>query len=126
MKKLLLWVMLLLAIATSYSQDTFVRKYTSMIVTKDDVSEPEKPADLTVVFNPNGERGVKFYYGTGTVKEYYQVSGIEEGTTKGGYKFQLIEILDKEQGVQITLQLFDEDKTLRLIFLPGNTIEFYE
>ena len=40
MREVILWMMLLLAIATSYSQDPFVRKYTSMIVTKDDFSEP--------------------------------------------------------------------------------------
>lgn len=125
MKKLLLLAMLLFGTMT-FAQDTFVRKYTSMIVTKDNVSQSEKAASLTVVFNPNGKQEVKFYYGSGKISEYYQVSELEEGTTEGGYPYQLIKIVDKEDGVRVTLQLFDKDETLRLIFAPGNTIEFYE
>lgn len=126
MKKLLLLAMLLLAVATSYSQDTFVRKYTSMMVTRNDVEEPVKAADLTVVFNPNGNRGIKLYYGSGETAEYLQVSDLTEGTTTGGYKYQLIELLDKKDGYEISLQLFDDDGVLRLLFSKGNTIEFYQ
>ena len=126
MKKLLLGLMLLLAVATSYSQETFVRKYTSMIATKNNVQEEEKKANLTVVFNPNGEKGVKFYYGNGKTTEYYQVSDLEIAKTSNGDDYQLIEIIDKEEGFQLTLQLFDKIGALRLIFSRGNTIEFYE
>lgn len=126
MKKLLLGMMLLLAIATSYSQDTFVRKYTSMISTKNDVSEKQVSANLTVVFNPSGENGVRFHYGNGNVTEYYQTSNLETGKTVSGEEYQLIEIVDKKDGYQITLQLFDKIGVLRLIFSAGNTIEFYE
>jgi hypothetical protein len=125
MKKLLLGALLLLSMSM-FSQEPFVRKYTSIIVTKDDVSEEEKEAELTAVFNPNGQRGVKFYYGSGEVTEYYQVSDLKEGVTSGGYKYQIIDILEKKEGVHITLQLFDDDGVLRLIFSAGNTIEFYE
>lgn len=35
-------------------------------------------------------------------------------------------MVDKKDGYQITLQLFDKIGVLRLIFSAGNTIEFYE
>lgn len=126
MKKFLTILLLLLAVAVSYSQDTFVRKYTTMISTRESVAEEEVKANLTVVFNPNKEKGVKFYYGNGKTSEYYQLSDLEKGKTEGGYEYQLVEIIDKEEGNQITLQLFDTIGVLRLIFSKGNTIEFYE
>lgn len=125
MKKLLLLAMLLFGTMT-FAQETFVRKYTSMMVTRDDVEEAMKAADLTVVFNPNGNRGIKLYYGSGETAEYLQVSDLTEGTTTGGYKYQLIELLDKKDGYEISLQLFDDDGVLRLLFSKGNTIEFYQ
>jgi hypothetical protein len=125
MKKLLLLAMLLFGTMT-FAQETFVRKYTSMMVTIDDVEEAMKDADLTVVFNPNGNKGIKFYYGSGETTEYLQVSDLTEGTTTGGYKYQLIKIINKEKGYELILQLFDNDGVLRLLFSEGNTIEFYQ
>ena len=125
MKKLLLLAMLLFGTMT-FAQDTFVRKYTSMMATRNNVEEPVKAADLTVVFNPNGNKGIKFYYGSGETTEYLQVSDLTEGTTTGGYKYQLIKIINQEKGYELTLQLFDNDGVLRLFFSEGNTIEFYE
>ena len=125
MKKLLLLSMLLFGTIT-FAQETFVRKYTSMMATRNDVEEPVKSASLTVVFNPNKSKGVKFYYESGETTEYLQVSDLTEGTTTGGYKYQLIKILNKEQGYEVTLQLFDDDGVLRLFFSEGNTIEFYQ
>jgi hypothetical protein len=125
MKKLLL-IALLFVSFTTCAQETFVRKYTSMMVTRNDVEEPVKAADLTVVFNPNEKKGIKFYYESGETTEYLQVSDLTEGTTTGGYKYQLIKILDKTKGYEILLQLFDNDGVLRLVFSEGNTIEFYQ
>jgi hypothetical protein len=125
MKKLL-FIALFIVSFTSFAQETFVRKYTSMMVTRDDVEEAMKDADLTVVFNPNGNRGIKLYYGSGETTEYLQVSDLTEGTTTGGYKYQLIKLLDKKDGYEISLQLFDNDGVLRLLFSEGNTIEFYQ
>ena len=125
MKKLL-FIALFIVSFTSFAQETFVRKYTSMMVTRDDVEEAMKDADLTVVFNPNGNRGIKLYYGSGETTEYLQVSDLTEGTTTGGYKYQLIKLLDKKDGYEISLQLFDNDGVLILLFSEGNTIEFYQ
>jgi hypothetical protein len=72
------------------------------------------------------QKGIKFYYANGEITEYYQVSDLTEGKTKSGEEYQLIEIVDKEEGVKIILQLFDKIGVLRLIFSAGNTIEFYE
>lgn len=126
MKKLLLLVMLVLGISTSYSQETFVRKYKYMIVTKNNVSGINKKADVTVVFNPNQQRGIKFHYISGKTTEYYQVSDLTEGKTESGEEYQSIKVIDNEEGYQITIQLFDKIGALRLIFSEGNTIEFYE
>jgi hypothetical protein len=125
MKKIIIFSLLLLSI-TTFSQETFVRNYKYMIVTENDVSGINKKAELTVVFNPNKQKGIKFYYANGKIAEYYQVSDLTEGKTEAGQEYQLIEIVDKEEGLKIILQLFDKIGVLRLIFSAGNTIEFYE
>lgn len=124
MKKLLLLAMLFFGTIT-FAQETFVRNYTYLILTNNDVSEEKKPAQLTVVFNPNNKKEVKFIYASGKVVEFYQTSSMKEGTTTGGYKYQLIDIVNKTNGVQITLQLFDDDDTMRLVFSSGDSIEFF-
>jgi hypothetical protein len=40
----------------TFAQETFVRKYVSMIVTNDFIASESQEADVTVVFNPNGQR----------------------------------------------------------------------
>lgn len=126
MKKIILWIILLLAVAISYSQETFVRKYKYMIVTTDGVSSLNREADLTVVFNPNQEKEIKFYYGNGETTEYYQVSELVEGKTTSGEEYQMIKVINKKDGYQMRLQLFDKIGALRLIFSANSTIEFYE
>ncbi|MFY7988487.1 MAG: hypothetical protein ACOVNP_06355 [Flavobacterium sp.] len=124
MKKILFVAILLLCSAT-YAQDTFVRKYTKLVSTKNNVEEPEKEINITVVFNPKGEKEIKFYYtDTGKTKTFYQVSGLETGKTEGGYEYQLIEVIDGEDGYKLILQLFDNDDVLRLIISEGYIIEF--
>ena len=126
MKKLLLWMMLLSVVSTSYSQETFVRKYKYMIITKNNISELSKDVNLIVVFNNNNEKEIKFHFESGEITEYYQVSDLTEGKTESGEEYQLIEIVSKEKGNQIMLQLFDRVGALRLVFSKGNTIEFYQ
>jgi hypothetical protein len=125
-KKILLWMMLLLTVSILYSQETFVRKYNYMIVTKDGVSGLSREADLTVIFNYNQEKQIKFHYATGETQEYYQVSQLIEGKTKSGEQYQLIKIIDKKDGYQFILQLFDKIGAMRLIFSENNSVEFYE
>jgi hypothetical protein len=125
MKKLLL-IALLIVSFTTCAQETFVRKYTKLLSTKNNVEEPEKEINLTVIFNPKGEKEIKFYYpNSGESKTFYQVSKLEKGKTEGGYEYQLIEVIDEEDGYKLTLQLFDKDDVLRLIIAEGYKVEYY-
>jgi len=123
MKKIVLLLMLLCTTIT-FAQETFVRKYISMIVTNNFVKQNNEPADVTVVFNPEGLRKIVFYFGKGTTQTYYQIGGVTEGETNSGDKYQVIECLD-ERGNSTFLQLFDEVGCLRVIIKEGYKVEFY-
>ncbi|TXG83057.1 MAG: hypothetical protein E6R13_04270 [Spirochaetes bacterium] len=123
MKKLL-FMFLLIVSCTSSAQDTFVRHYTSFIVEKANVKQPEKKITLTVVFNPNNENKIVFRYGDGRSRTFYQVTDVETGKTTGGYEYQLIRVIDSEDASEATLQLFDKDGVLRIIVSNGDSIEF--
>jgi hypothetical protein len=123
MKKILLISMLLLGTMT-FAQETFVRKYVSMILTENFIASESQEADLTVVFNPNEQRKIVFYFGNGERRVYYQLEGVTEGKTNAGEQYQFIKCLD-EKGVTIFLQLFDELGCLRVIISEGYKIEFY-
>ena len=116
MKKLLFVAMLLLCSVT-YAQDTFVRKYTKLLSTKNNVEEPEKEINLTVIFNPKGEKEIKFYYpNSGESKTFYQVSKLEKGKTEGGYEYQLIEVIDEEDGYKLNIFLDRKDLYIYFVF----------
>jgi hypothetical protein len=125
MKKIYIVIMLLF-ISVSYAQETFVRNYNFFIVTKNNISEEPTKGNLTVVFNPKNKKEVKFYYSDNSTKTFYQTSPVELGKTKSGFEFQSINVINAEDGYNCTIQLFDENKTLRIIFADGYNIEFYE
>ena len=107
-----------------FAQETFVRKYVSMILTENFIASESQEADLTVVFNPNEQRKIVFYFGNGERRVYYQLEGVTEGKTNAGEEYQFIKCLD-EKGMTIFLQLFDELGCLRVIISEGYKIEFY-
>jgi hypothetical protein len=123
MKKILL-ISMLLCNTIIFAQETFVRKYVSMIVTNDFIASEPQDADVTVVFNPNGQKKVFFYLSNGNRRVYYQLEGVTEGKTNAGEEYQLIKCLD-EAGVTTFIQLFDELGCLRVIISEGYKIEFY-
>ena len=123
MKKILL-ISLLLCNTIIFAQETFVRKYVSMILTENFIASESQQADLTVVFNPNEQRKIVFYFGNGERRVYYQLEGVTTGKTNAGEEYQFIKCLD-EKGVTIFLQLFDELGCLRVIISEGYKIEFY-
>lgn len=124
MKKILITLILCLCSLNIYCQDIFTRNYKYMIVKRNDVIKPMESITLTVVFNPNNTKGVKFYYPDGKVTFFYQVTGVKKGTTKGGQEYQIMDVVSSENGDELTIQLFEN--ILRVIFSAGNTIEFYE
>lgn len=119
-------MMLLLVIATSYSQDTFVKKYTSMISTKNYKESKNEEINLTVVFNSDKKKGVKFYFEDGKIKSFTQIGKIEKGFTENGTRYQLMLAIDNENGYEVGIQLFDDVNALRILISDGYNIEYYE
>ena len=115
---------MLLCSTMTFAQETFVRKYVSMIITDNFIASESQPADVTVVFNPNGQRKIVFYFANGQRRVYYQLEGVTEGKTNAGEEYQFIKCLD-EAGITTFIQLFDELGCLRVIIAEGYKIEFY-
>lgn len=124
MRKMLFTLFVVLFSSNCFSQETFVRKYTSIIITRNDFHEQEKPNDLTVVFNPDRTKSIKFYYVDGRVKTFLQTSTVTEGKTVGGHEYQFLNVVDYSTGDAYGIQLFDS--ILRVIVNDKNYIEFYE
>lgn len=115
---------MLLCSTITFAQETFVRKYVSMIITDNFITSESQEADVTVVFNPNGQRKIVFYFANGERRVYYQLEGVTEGKTNAGEEYQFIKCLD-ESGLTTLIQLFDELGCLRVIIAEGYKIEFY-
>lgn len=125
MKKLLLLAMLLFGTMT-FAQETFILKYTSFITKEDNVIQPERFMNVTVVFNEKETTDVVLYYDSGATIRYNTYGGTEKVTTKGGEKTQTIKALDSADGKEVLLQLFESTGTLRIIIANGWFIEFYK
>ena len=125
MKKLLLLSMLLFG-TTSFAQETFILKYTSFITKEDNVIQPERFMNVTVVFNEKKTTDVVLYYDSGATIRYNTYGGTEKVTTKSGEKTQTIKALDSADGKEVLLQLFESTGTLRIIIANGWFIEFYK
>jgi hypothetical protein len=123
MKKILLFSLLLLSL-TMFSQTTFVKKYTSMVAKKENIKQPWEEIDLTVVFNPNNSKEIVFYYSNGNTRTFYQTANAEEGKTKSGQEYQIVDCVDQD-GTEVSIQLFDDNTCLRVIVAKGYTVEFY-
>ncbi len=124
MKKILIYSLLLLSITAS-AQDTFVKKYTAYVTRENDVLQPWVYSEVTVVFNANNLRDVVFYYTSGKKRTLHQITGAVKGVTDNGDAYQVIDCVD-DDGTELTVQLFDDDKCLRLIIAKGYSIEFHK
>jgi hypothetical protein len=127
MKKLLLGALLLLSSFACIAQEnsTFVKKYTSMISKEDDVVGEWVYKETTVVFNPEGKSEVKFYFPNGNTYTYYQIGDVTTGVSENGMNYQLIECLT-EEGKTVMLQLYEDDKCLRVLIAKGYLVEFHK
>jgi hypothetical protein len=125
MKKLLLGALLLLSSFVCMAQETFVKKYTSMIAVSNNVKGEWQSTDITVVFNANGVRDIVFYYPNGNTRTFHQIVGMTKDTTTNGDAYQIVECLD-ESGDRVAIQLFEDDTCLRVIIDKGWFIEFHK
>ena len=125
MKKLLLGALLLLSSYTCIAQETFVKKYTSLIAVNNNVKGEWQSADITVVFNADGVRDIVFYYPNGNTRTFHQIVSMTKNTTTNGDAYQIVECLD-ESGNRVAIQLFEDDTCLRVIVAKGYYIEFHK
>ncbi len=123
MKKLFLGVLILLS-ASMFSQETFIRKYTSYVSESKGVIQPWVQSGVTVVFNANKTSDIVFYYPNNTKRIVHQVGDVREEKTKGGDKYQIITVID-EDGSEMAIQLFDDGTALRILIAEGYFIEFH-
>ena len=123
MRKLLLGLLLLVS-TVMFSQETFVKKYTTFVAKQNGVLQDWKQSEVTVVFNPKGVRDVVFYYENGTKRTFHQIGDVNEGKTNSGDGYQIIKCIDQD-GYDVAIQLFDTDTALRIIVSDGNSIEFH-
>ena len=125
MKKLLLGALLLLSSFVCMAQETFVKKYTSMIAVSNNVKCEWQSTDMTVVFNPKGVTDIVFYYPNGSIRTFHQITDMTKDTTTNGDAYQIVECLD-ESGDRVAIQLFEDDTCLRVIVDKGWFIEFHK
>jgi hypothetical protein len=125
MKKLLLGALLLLSSFVCIAQETFVKKYTSMIAVSNNVKGEWQSTDMTVVFNPKGVTDIVFYYPNGSIRTFHQITDMTKDTTTNGDAYQIVECLD-ESGDRVAIQLFEDDTCLRVIVDKGWFIEFHK
>ena len=125
MKKLLLGTLLLLSSFMCIAQETFVKKYTSLISINNNVKGEWQSADITVLFNANGVRDIVFYYPNGNTRTFHQIVNMTKNTTTNGDSYQIVECLD-ESGDRVAIQLFEDDTCLRVIVAKGYYVEFHK
>ena len=123
MKKIFFGVLFLLSVSM-FSQETFVKKYTSMISKMDGVFQPWEKINLTVVFNPKKETDIVLYYSSGKRTIFHQINSATEDKTVDGQGYQIINCIDQD-GASATLQLFDDGTCLRILIAKGYMIEFH-
>jgi len=105
--------------------ETFVRKYTSYISESAGVMQPWVHSGVTVVFNANNTNDIVFYYPNDTKRTLHQVGNVREDKTKGGETYQIIRVIDAEDGTEMALQLFDDNTAMRILISDGYYIEFH-
>ena len=110
MKKLLLGLMIVVSLSMfgqeSVKNDTFVRKYTKYIITRNDVPEAAQYGLTTVVYNENNSTDIGMYFGDSKIL-LYSSGKIETGVTNNGTKYQAVKCINKDKGNVVYLQLFD-------------------
>ena len=125
MKKILLSIIFSLSTIVCFSQETFVKKYTTFITSNNYVFDKWKITDVTVVFNPKGIKDIVFYFPNGSVRTFHQVKSVQSGKTKNNDSYQIVECIEDKDGDKVAIQLFDDDTCLRIIIDAGYYMEFH-
>jgi hypothetical protein len=126
MKKLLVIAFLFVLTTINAQTETFVYTYTKSIAIENDVAQNERNTFLTVIFNKNGAKIIEFIFSDGESISFSQISDVRNGKTHNGITYQIIDVVDLKFGSKAAIQLFDDDKTIRLHYSKGNYTEFYE
>jgi hypothetical protein len=108
MKKVLLGALLLLSINVFSQEDKgpFVRKYTSYLVTTNNVEGELKQGNTTVVYNEDDTTNISIYLGDDKIL-LYSTGKIETGKTNSGQEYQLVKCINSRNGKTVSLQLFE-------------------
>jgi hypothetical protein len=128
MKKVILFLMLVLTINTMSAQEPqqFRRVYSEIAVIKNNkVSRAE--AQNTIFFNYGNEAVIKIYMADGSVRYFDQTTDRDENSTYGGMAYNGAMYKDRTHGMTVFVQLFeDRQYGVRLIFKNGDMIQFFE
>jgi hypothetical protein len=120
MKKLLLIMLFALSGFMVNAQDTFVRKYTTYAINRNDKLSELKALDVTFVFNEGNSTDI-VVYGLSEVKRFYRTGAISKGKTTGGFEYQWVDCIQVSTGYKASIQLFDE--AVR-VFISGDYVEY--
>lgn len=120
MKKLLFTLLLTATTFVALAQDTFVRKYTTYAINRNDKLSELKALDVTFVFNEGNSTDI-VVYGLSEVKRFYRTGAISKGKTTGGFEYQWVDCIQVSTGNKASIQLFDE--AVR-VFISGDYVEY--
>jgi hypothetical protein len=128
MKKVILFLMLVLTINTMSAQQPqqFRRIYSELAIIKNDkVSRVE--AENIVFFNYGGESVIKIYMADGSVRYFDQIEERIQGATDGGMYYNGAMYKESNKKLTVFVQLFeDRQYGVRFIFKNGDIIQFFE
>lgn len=129
MKKLILFLMLVIVINTMSAQGTpqqFRRVYSEIAIIKDS-NVSRALSENTIFFNYGNEAVIKMYMADGSIRYFDQVAERGEGNTEGGMGYNGAMFKDRYQGMTVYVQLFEDRKYgVRFIFKNGDMIQFFE
>jgi hypothetical protein len=125
MKKLILLIFFLMLSIASFSQETFVKKYTSAISKINGVLGDWKTVSITVVFNEKNTDDIVFYYLDGSIKRFHKIGNVETNKTYSGDEFQIIECIESEEGYKAAIEYFNDD-TLRVLLGNDTFVELHK
>jgi hypothetical protein len=138
MKKVILFLMLVLTINTTFAQEVpqqFRRVYSEVVCIKKKNTPTRREAENTVFFNYGNEAVIKIYMDDDSVIYFDQIVETSEGSTQGGMKYKgaTYEVRTSETSAEVEpsltvfVQLFEDRRYgFRLIFENGDMIQFFE